>query len=61
MKPWSIEGALGLGMIRGDDFGDLRLGVGLALGRAQIRLGYRALFGPTSHLGGPEAALSAWF
>lgn len=56
-RPLCFEGAAGAVFASGGVIGDLRAGAGLALGRWQLRLGWRALMGPVD-LSGPDLALT---
>jgi hypothetical protein len=60
LKALSLEASIGLALVRGNGLGDFRTGLGISIARAQVRLGYRTLFGPDGRLSGPEAAFALW-
>lgn len=57
LKPLYFEGAAGAVFASGATIGDLRAGAGVAGGRWQFRLGWRAVTAP-AWFAGPEAALT---
>ncbi len=56
-KPFFLDALAASTFISGGPLGELRAGGGVAWGRAQARLSYRALIGPFKNLAGPELAL----
>jgi hypothetical protein len=56
-KPFFVDALAAVTFIDGGPLGELRAGAGVARGRAQARLSYRALIGPFKNLAGPELAL----
>lgn len=55
-RPFFIDALAAVTFIDGGPLGELRAGGGVALGRGQVRLSYRALIGPFKNLAGPELA-----
>ena len=56
-KPFFVDALAAVTFIDGGPLGELRAGAGVARGRAQARVSYRALIGPLKNLAGPEVAL----
>jgi hypothetical protein len=56
-RPLFFDASAGVTLISGGPLGELRAGGGLAWGRAQVRLSYRALIGPFKNLAGPELSM----
>lgn len=56
LKPFFLDALAAATFIDGGPLGELRAGAGVAWGRAQMRLSWKALIGPLRNLAGPELA-----